>query len=124
MGTVWSPAFNDTNLKDKDINDIWRNHSYKNGDLLIHKTISYLEDKTRHESRWLESLKRLDVPTMVFWGDSDPLAPMDIPKYLESFVIPQNVFHRKILKDVGHFLMLEKPDEWAETVTNFIKKYI
>ena len=48
------------------------------------------------------------------------MAPMEIPKYLARNVFPPNVFTGKYLKNVGHFLMLEKPQEWSQIVSDYI----
>ena len=45
---------------------------------------------------------------------------MEIPKYLARNVFPPNVFTGKYLKNVGHFLMLEKPQEWSQIVSDYI----
>ena len=45
---------------------------------------------------------------------------MEIPKYLARHVIPPRVLTGKYLKNVGHFLMLEKPQEWSQIVSDFI----
>ncbi len=45
---------------------------------------------------------------------------MEIPKYLARHVIPSGVLTGKYLKNVGHFLMLEKPQEWSQIVSDFI----
>ena len=57
---------------------------------------------------------------MLFWGDSDAVAPMDIPKHLATHVIPASRLTGKFLKDTGHFIMLEKPIEWSKILAQFI----
>ena len=56
---------------------------------------------------------------MLFWADSDAVSPMDIPKYLAENIINESVT-RKVLNGAGHFLMLEEPKKWSETVVDFI----
>lgn len=58
---------------------------------------------------------------MLLWGDSDAVAPMDIPKTLAKNHIPAAHFTGKTMKGVGHFLMLENPKAWAETIQTFVK---
>ncbi len=60
---------------------------------------------------------------MLLWGDSDAVAPMEIAKYLASNVLPSRHFTGKYLQNVGHFLMLEKPEEWAKTVAQFMLEH-
>ena len=87
-----------------------------------YKTISYLKDRARFESRWYRALKKINIPCMLLWGDSDAVAPMDIPKYLATNVIPSGNMVGKYLKDTGHFLMLEKPQQWSQIISEFILK--
>ena len=65
-------------------------------------------------------MKQIDIPVMLFWGDSDAVAPMDIPKHLATHVIPASRLTGKFLKDTGHFIMLEKPIEWSKILAQFI----
>ena len=62
----------------------------------------------------------LPIILFIYLGDSDAVAPMDIAKYLARNVIPPKVLTGKYLKNVGHFLMLEKPQEWSQIVSDFI----
>ena len=68
------------------------------------------------------ALKRIDIPVMIFWGNSDAVAPMEIPKHLATHVIPAGKLTGKYLKETGHFLMLEKPNEWSQIISQFILK--
>ena len=83
-------------------------------------SISY---RRRFEDRWYGALRHLDIPCLVFWGDSDAVAPMAIPQFLAANVLPAKMFSGKVLKGAGHFIMLERPEEWAKTIQNFILKY-
>jgi pimeloyl-ACP methyl ester carboxylesterase len=57
---------------------------------------------------------------MLLWGDTDAVAPMEIPKYLAQNVIPPKVVRGVTLQNTGHFLMLERPGDWARLVLEFI----
>ena len=67
-------------------------------------------------------MKKLEIPCLLFWGDSDAVSPLDIPKYLATNVIPKKVLTGKYLQKAGHFLMLEKPREWTQIIADFITK--
>ena len=73
----------------------------------------------RFEPRWLSSLSRLDLPVLLLWGDSDAVSPMDIPKSLAQ-ILPHKRVVGRTLQNTGHFLMLERPEDWAKLVTNFV----
>ena len=61
------------------------------------------------------------VPVQLYWGDSDAVSPLRIPLYLRDNVLPNYSTSYKTLQNVGHFLMLERPDKWSETVVAFIE---
>lgn len=121
MNSIYSPNA-DKDLMMEDNIHRYALIRYNGGSSLMFKLGSYLKDRSRFESRWFRSLKHLDIPCMLFWADSDAVSPMEIPKYLAENVIPAEHFTGKVLKDVGHFLMLEKPKEWSEIVSGFINK--
>ena len=76
--------------------------------------------RARFEPRWFAALRRLDVPVLLLWGDSDAVSPLKIPMYIRDNVLPQAAITYRTLSGVGHFLMLEKPKEWSETIVDFI----
>ena len=56
----------------------------------------------------------------LYWGDADAVSPLKIPLHLYNYVLPKELTIYRTLKDVGHFLMLEKPDEWSNAIVSFI----
>ena len=80
-----------------------------------------LNFRARFEPRWFSALKKFNVPVQLYWGDSDAVSPLKIPMYLRDNVLRKEFVKYKTLKDVGHFLMLEKPDEWSKAIVSFIK---
>jgi pimeloyl-ACP methyl ester carboxylesterase len=64
--------------------------------------------------KWLH---RIDRPTLLLWGDSDALIP---PAYGPAFrdLIPGAVL--QVIKDCGHSLPFEKPDETFAALSGFI----
>jgi len=122
LESIWSPTYEDQAQKYNDIDDIITLIRLNGGSAVLFKTISYLDDRRRFEDRWYSALRRLDIPCMLFWGDSGAVAPMEIPKFIASKVIPSSVFTGKVLKGSGHFTMLEKPTEWAAIIADFVTK--
>ena len=76
--------------------------------------------RARFETRWFAALRKFRVPIQLYWGDSDAVSPLRIPLYLRDNVLPKYATSYKTLQNVGHFLMLERPDKWSETVVAFI----
>ncbi|HXP94237.1 MAG TPA: alpha/beta hydrolase [Candidatus Binatia bacterium] len=69
-----------------------------------------------HLAKWLH---RIDVPTLLVWGDSDRLVP---PAYAAEFarLIPDT--RTAIIAQCGHLPQVEKPDEFLAAVTRFIEQ--
>jgi pimeloyl-ACP methyl ester carboxylesterase len=64
-------------------------------------------------------LYRVSVPTLVVWGDSDRMIPIEHGhKYAE--LIPHARF--TVIKDAGHAAYAEQPEDFAKTVTEFLKE--
>lgn len=67
-----------------------------------------------------EELSQLQMPILLVWGDKDTLIP------LEEFGRPlKNQLTRSkllILKDAGHAVYLEKPNEFNEILTDFLSE--
>lgn len=67
-----------------------------------------------HLAKWL---RRIDVPTLVIWGDDDRIIP---PPYADEFrrLIPGAVV--EIVERCGHLPHVERPNAFAEIVDRFI----
>ena len=120
LSEIWGNG--DEAMKQEDMANIFEINRYKGGNKLFHKTVSYLSDRKRFEPRWLASLSKLDIPCMLLWGDSDAVSPTTIPKSLAMDFLPHHLVTGKTLQGTGHFLMLERPRDWAQLIIEFIQK--
>jgi len=66
-------------------------------------------------AKWLH---RIDVPTYVIWGDNDRLFPVE---YGETFQTLISGSRLGVIADCGHLPNIEKADEFAALVENFIQ---
>jgi len=64
-------------------------------------------------------LYKLQIPTLVVWGDKDRVLHVSGAKILESSLLDARI---QIMKDVGHLPMLEKPEVSAETLRAFLNE--
>jgi pimeloyl-ACP methyl ester carboxylesterase len=69
-----------------------------------------------HLSKWLH---RIDVPTLLLWGDTDRLYPAP---YAEAFrrLIPGS--RAVVFPDCGHMPNIEKPDDFVAEIVRFAKE--
>jgi pimeloyl-ACP methyl ester carboxylesterase len=62
-------------------------------------------------------LSLIKSPTLVIWGENDTVTPLN-----EGKLIAENIPDAKfvIIKNAGHFLFLEKPEEFIKLIKEFI----
>jgi pimeloyl-ACP methyl ester carboxylesterase len=62
-------------------------------------------------------MKNIKLPTLIIWGENDTETPLEFGKKMNT-LIPNSKF--VILKNVGHFSFLDKPEEFVKILENFI----
>lgn len=78
----------------------------------------YLHDRVKYWNRWLKhGLYATDLHINILWADRDPVAVVDMAHEL-SRNIPNHALH--LIKDVGHYPMLEAPEVYASSVIEMI----
>ncbi len=66
---------------------------------------------------YMERIKYINTPTLVIGGTKDPIKPPKCSKYLANN-IPNSHLH--IIKEAGHLMMLEKPQQINASIEQFI----
>jgi len=81
-------------------------------------TLASLAWNPTYDPKLERRLARITCPTLILWGENDRLIP---PDYAEAF-------HRAIagsqvamLSGTGHMPMFEKPQEWSNIISDFIR---
>jgi pimeloyl-ACP methyl ester carboxylesterase len=64
-----------------------------------------------------EQLRAMTVPTMIIWGDRDPIVPVR-HAYVAQSLIPNSEV--QIIRDSGHLPQLERPEEFNRLVLDFL----
>jgi pimeloyl-ACP methyl ester carboxylesterase len=62
-------------------------------------------------------VEKIKVPTLIISATEDILTPVKYGQYLHS-KIQGSKFH--VIKDAGHFMMQEKPDEFNTILLQFL----
>jgi pimeloyl-ACP methyl ester carboxylesterase len=68
------------------------------------------------DRKFLRHLHRIDMPTMIVWGDEDKLVPVQQTETWRKFIPKADI---KIFKGAGHLVHLEKP-EAVEALAKFM----
>ncbi len=99
------------------VHEMWLLLSREDGAARLPQTISYVEERTRFWSRWIGALRRLDVPTLVAWGERDPVAVMAIARTLAGEIPGARL---ATWADLGHYPQVEDPGHVVETIEAFL----
>ena len=67
----------------------------------------------------LRSYATISIPTLVLWGEKDPLVPVALGRKL-SRQIPGAAAQMRVLRDCGHCPQEEMPDRTAEIIGDFL----
>ena len=79
----------------------------------MHELLHYIADRRTHEARWRAALEGCDLPSTFVWGDLDPVSGAHMIARVEERIPSAHVVR---LADVGHWPLLEAPDEVAAAV--------
>ncbi len=97
----------------------------KASDEVTQKTAESFKDNTRNIARLMREsnmtrandiLEKVRCPVNAIWGENDRITPIDSARStFEKFNIPV-----KLISECGHSPMYEKPDDFAQLVSNYI----
>ena len=104
-------------VSEDDLADMWRLLQHKDGRLRLPQSIHYVAERKRFWHRWIGALTRLDVPTLILWGDRDPVA---VPAIAERLAAEIPGARLQWLDGVGHYPQLEDPDRVAARLLDFL----
>lgn len=97
--------------------EMWALVCREGGARIMPKLIGYVEERYRFWDRWIGALRRLDVPTLIAWGELDPVAVMPIARALAAEIPGARL---ETWPDLGHYPQVEEPARVAGTVGRFL----
>lgn len=68
----------------------------------------------------VDNLKNIDVPTLLVFGDVDPLTPPHVGEYMRERIKGSDL---KIIEDAGHMSNQERPEAFNEAVLSFLRTH-
>jgi len=103
-------------LKQHDLDVMLEGNLHNNGYYRFPDSIQYLNDRYKFQNpRWMPAIKNFvkigKVKVSFIWGDEDDVAPLSIANKMHDEVKPSNLI---VLKNIGHFYMLEAPEEFVK----------
>lgn len=104
---------NKTKVSNEELKEMWFQLEFNNGRNVIHKLTNYINERYYFWHRWVSALKETEIPTKIIWAKNDPIAIPKIAEMLHQEIPDNELFW---IDNCGHFLMLEKPNEWLENI--------
>lgn len=71
-----------------------------------------------HNPKLHDRLHRMNVPTLIIWGEHDKLIPLAYGQALNKAIANSQLV---VLKECGHMPIFEKTEEFVENVVKFLK---
>jgi pimeloyl-ACP methyl ester carboxylesterase len=81
------------------------------------RSLLAMRDRATGAGRHIESLTKIQAPTLITWGRDDRVTPLD-GALLPMRLIPKAELH--VFYDCGHWAMIERKDEFESTVLAFL----
>lgn len=81
--------------------------------------IRYIDERYERAPVWLAPLAKLDLPSLILWGELDPVAVVAIAERLAREIPGAELVK---LDGVGHYPMVEDPARFAAALNGFFAK--
>lgn len=106
-----------SSVSEEELDWMWAAVVHDGGRERLPATISYIAERYRFGARWTHALTAYDGPAHVLWGRRDPVAVAAIAERLAT-ELPRAEL--QWLERLGHYPMLEAPEEWAGAVVAYL----
>jgi pimeloyl-ACP methyl ester carboxylesterase len=82
--------------------------------------VAHIRALTSRETRKLgRQLKKINVPTAIVWGGSDPVLPLSIGRELQTSIAGSSL---QVLPDCRHFTPEEAPRQIADSIADLLSR--
>ena len=116
MRDILNMMFYDQSFVTEDLVDLaYQGHLHRQDGYTIDSVLQNFKD----EREWLDAkIAKLDVPTLILWGEHDTLIPASMSERFHQFIRGSQL---EIIPQCGHLPALEKPAELVQHVLNFLQ---
>ena len=99
-----------------EIDTLWQLIEHNNGKRVMPKLLSYIDERSQHGTRWIETMISTEVPLYFINGVHDPISGQHmLDHYID--IIPDP---RTTALDVGHYPQLEAPEKVLSLYRSFL----
>ena len=111
--TVKNILFEDKNISDDELLEMWKQLESNNGRSIIKFIYDYLRERKIFWNRWTSSLINTTIPVKIVWGSKDKPTEDNYPDALAYKVEFSDV---SWIEKSGHYPMLENPKEFINCI--------
>ncbi len=107
-------------ISTQQLDALWQLTCLQNGHRKLADISQYLEERRYiHCQRWETAIASCTIPTLILWGDSDPIGTAQIATVLHGSM-PNSTL--QWLHGVGHFPMYEDGLNWSKQILAFVER--
>lgn len=106
-------------IDEQEIDAIWQLMTFNQGKQVLAVISRYTFERTKFWHRWIGALQQTELPIEIIWPDKDPIAVAEMANVIKKETKNSRLYW---LENLGHFPMLEDPEQWSEVVLESIKK--
>lgn len=121
FGASFSRVFG-TNTKPSpiELSDLWEAINFNDGRHVFHNLITYINDRLKHRSRWVNALQKSPIPIALINGSVDPVSGSHlVARYKE---LNCRLDYLKELPLIGHYPQVEAADDVSSAYLDFLNK--
>lgn len=104
-------------LPSSDLDVMWELLIRDGGRDVLPRISQYLRDRVLYWHRWVGALQSTTLPLAFVWGAEDPIVGGNVARVHHEEAAGSTL---RLLEGVGHYPMIEAPDQWLEAVVNSI----
>jgi pimeloyl-ACP methyl ester carboxylesterase len=107
---------------DPEVDALAATFAHDNGVAVLHETIQYLFERSRHEQQWLTTLAQAWFPVTVVWGLNDTVSPPRVASYVWNEYLmlrPGNRLY--FVPDANHYLQSDRPEAFAQVLLHALE---
>jgi pimeloyl-ACP methyl ester carboxylesterase len=97
--------------------------AHNNGIRVLHETIQYLVERSKHEQAWLTALAEAPFPVTVIWGLYDRISPPRVASYVwnEYLMLKPGGNRLYFIPDANHYLQIDRPDAFVKVLLHALE---
>jgi pimeloyl-ACP methyl ester carboxylesterase len=100
---------------DPEVEALSATFGHDNGIAVLHETIQYLVERSRHEQAWLTALAAAAHPVSLAWGLNDTVSPPRVASHVwnEYLMLGREGNRLYFVPDANHYVQADRPDAFV-----------